>query len=96
MLKRETCQIKDTDGSKYDIHKGIMNCSTNVIIFKFHWSSCSKQYIENNIKDFHFDYNSMDDWKITLIDRADKNYPADTKTSQRRRKNVLVLVSKTS
>lgn len=49
---KETGQIEDTDGSKYDIHKGIMNCNTNVIIYKFHCSSCSKQYIENNIKDF--------------------------------------------
>ena len=100
----ETCEFEDADGNKYDIRKGVINCNTDFTVYKFHCSSCSKQYIGSNITDFryrfnnyksafrkisrsvkapnvnqlhfhqHFklpEHNGMDDWRVTLIDRAD-------------------------
>ena len=81
----------------------VINCNTDFTVYKFHCSSCSKQYIRSNITDFrqrfnndknafrkvsksvkppnvnqvhihqHFkqpEHNRIDDWRVTLIDRA--------------------------
>ena len=102
ILKRR--EFEEADGNKYDIRKGVINCNTDFTVYKFHCSSCSKQYIGSNITDFryrfnnyksafrkisksvkapnvnqlhfhqHFklpEHNGMDDWRVTLIDRAD-------------------------
>ena len=95
----ETCEFEDADGNK-----GVINCNTDCTVYKFHCSSCSKQYTGSNITDFcywfnnykcafhkisksveppnvnqvhfhqHFklpEHNGMDNWRVTLIDRAD-------------------------
>ena len=99
-----TCKFEDADGSKCDIRKGVINCNTDFSIYKFHCSSCSKQYVESDITDFRNQFNNyksafckisksdkppkinrelfrqdfklpkhfrMDDWRVTLINRAD-------------------------
>ena len=45
----ETCEFEDADGNKYDIRKGVINCNTDFTVYKFHCSSCSKQYISISI-----------------------------------------------
>ena len=99
----ETCEFEDSDRNKYDIGKGVINCNTNFTVYKFHCSSCSKQYLGSNIIDFryqfnnyksafrkvsksvkppkvnreHFistkllEHNSVDDCRVTLIDKVD-------------------------
>ena len=42
------------DWSKYNIRKGVTNCNTDFTVYKFHCSSCSKQYVGSNITDFSF------------------------------------------
>ena len=99
----ERCEF-EFDGNKYYIRKGVINCNTDFTVYKFHCSSCSKQYIGSNITDFRYRFNNcksafgkisksvkaanvnqlhfhqhfkllecngMDDWRLTLIDRAD-------------------------
>ena len=48
----ETREFEDTDGNKDDIQKGVVNCNTDCTVYKFHCSSCSKQYTRSNIIDF--------------------------------------------
>ena len=100
----KTCEFEDAYGNKYNIRKGVINCNTDFTVYKFHCTSCPKQYIGSNITHFrcqfnsyksafwkiyksvkvpnvnqlhfhqHFklpEHNGMDDWRVTLIDRAD-------------------------
>ena len=53
----ETCEVEDADGNKYDIQKGVINCNADFTVYKFHCSSCSKQYIGSNITDFRHRFN---------------------------------------
>ena len=102
ILKRR--EFEEADGNKYDMRKRVINCNTDFTVYKFHCSSCSKEYIGSNMTDFcywfskyksafrkisksikapnvnqlhfhqHFklpEHNGMDDWRVTLIDRAD-------------------------
>ena len=97
-------EFVDADGNKYNIRKGVINCSIDFTVYKFHCSSSPKQYIGSNGTDFryrfsnyksalrtisksvkppnvnqlhfhqHFklaEHNAMDEWRVTLIDRAD-------------------------
>ena len=48
----KTCEFEDADGNKDDIQNGIINCNTDCTVYKFHCSSCFKQYTGSNITDF--------------------------------------------
>ena len=53
----ETCEFEDADGNKYHIYKGVIKCNTHFTVYRFHCSSCSKQYVESNITDFRYRFN---------------------------------------
>ena len=53
----ETCEFEDADGNKYHIYKGVIKCNTHFTVYRFHCSSCSKQYVESNITDFPYRFN---------------------------------------
>ena len=55
---QDTCEFEDADGNKYNISKGVMNCSADFTVYEFHCSSCSKQYEESNITDFRYRFNN--------------------------------------
>ena len=54
----ETCEFEYTNGHKYDIREGVINCNTDFAVYKFHCSSCSKQYVGSNIADFRYRFNN--------------------------------------
>ena len=54
----ETCEFEDSDGNKDDIQKRVINCNTDCTVYKFHCSSCSKQYTGSNITDFCYWFNN--------------------------------------
>ena len=54
----EICEFGDADGNKYDIRKGVINCNTDFTVYRFHCSSCSKQYIGSNITDIRYRFNN--------------------------------------
>ena len=37
----------------FDIRKGILNCSTNLVVYLIECKSCSKQYVGSTIPSFH-------------------------------------------
>ena len=53
----ETCEFENADGNKYHIHKGVIKCNTHFTVYRFHCSSCFKQYAESNITDFRYRFN---------------------------------------
>ena len=53
----ETCEFEDADGNKYHIYKGVIKCNPHFTVYRFHCSSCSKQYVESNITDFRYRFN---------------------------------------
>ena len=97
----------------FDIRKGILNCSNNLVVYLIECRSCSKRYVGSTItpfrsrfnnyksgtrkvskvypnkchvyqKQFHRHFNSeghngIEDWKITIIDRAKKCFRAKAK-----------------
>ena len=67
-----TCEFEDADGNKYNIRKGVINCNTDFAVYKFHCSSCSKQYIGSNITDFCYRFNNYKSafWKISKLVKA--------------------------
>ena len=54
----ETCEFEDADGNKYDIRKVVIKCNTDFTVYKFHCSSCSKQYVGSNIAGFSYRFNN--------------------------------------
>ena len=48
----ETCEFENTDGNKYDIRKGVVNCNTDFTVYIFHCGFCSKEFVGSNITDF--------------------------------------------
>ena len=56
ILKRR--EFEEADGNKYDMRKRVINCNTDFTVYKFHCSSCPKQYIGSNITDFRYRFNS--------------------------------------
>ena len=103
----ETKTFQNKDKSEtFDIKKGILNCSSNLVVYLIECKSCSKQYVGSTITPFrsrfnnyksgarkvskmypkkcnvyqeqfhrHFNYeghNGIEDWKITITDRAEK------------------------
>ena len=54
----EACEFEDADENKYDIRKRVINCNTDFTVYKFHCSSCSKQYIGSNKTDFRYRFNN--------------------------------------
>ena len=103
-METKTFQNKDKSET-FDIRKGILNCSSNLVVYLIECKSCSKQYVGSTITPFrsrfnnyksgarkvskvypkkcnvyqeqfhrHFNYeghNGIEDWKITIIDRAE-------------------------
>ena len=50
----KTGELVIDDWNKCNIRKGVTNCNTDFTVYKFHCSSCSKQYVGSNITDFSF------------------------------------------
>ena len=102
----ETNTFQNKDKSEtFDIRKGILNCSSTLVVYFIECKSCSKQYVGSTITPFrsrfnnyksgvrkeskvypkkcnvyqeqfhrHFNpkvHNGMEDWKITIMDRAE-------------------------
>ena len=50
----ETKTFQNKDKSEtFDIRKGILNCSTNLVVYLIECKSCSKQYVGSTITPFH-------------------------------------------
>ena len=54
----ETCEFENTDGNKYDIRKGVVNCNTDFTVYIFHCGFCSKEFVGSNITDFCYQFNN--------------------------------------
>ena len=102
----ETSTFQNKDKSEtFDIRKGMLNCSSNLVVYLIERKSCSKQYVGSTItpfrsrfnnyksrarkvskvypkkcnvyqEQFHRYFNSerqngIEDWKITISDRAE-------------------------
>ena len=50
----ETKTFQNKDKSEtFDIRKGILNCSTDLVVYLIECKSCSKQYVGSTITPFH-------------------------------------------
>ena len=55
----ETKTFQNKDKSKtFDIRKGILNCSTNLVVYLIESKSCSKQYVGSTITPFCSHFNN--------------------------------------
>ena len=50
-------QSKDKSET-FDIRKGILNCSTNLVVYLIECKSCPKQYVGSTIPSFHSRFNN--------------------------------------
>ena len=103
LLFKSFCQICKSE--TFDIRIGILNCSTDLVVYLIECKSCFKQYVSSTITPFRSRFNNyksgvrklskvypkkcnvyqeqfhchihseghngMEDWKITIIDRAE-------------------------
>ena len=54
----ERCEFEYADGNKCNIRKGVINCNTDLIVYKFNCSSCCKQYVGRRITDFCYRFDN--------------------------------------
>ena len=55
----ETNIFQNKDKSEtFDISKGILNCSTNLVVYLIEFKSCSKQYVGSTITPFYSRFNN--------------------------------------
>ena len=62
---KETCEFEDAQWNKYDFRKGVINCNTDFTVYKFHRSSCYKQYVGSNKNDFRYRFNNYTFRKVS-------------------------------